>query len=106
MSEILLKRGFELSIGFLHQGEEHSIYWNRLSQDFIEPYRIMIDDSVKEIASNKEIRPLEDFTFSRDKNSMVLKDEALKLVLNKFFDKLKPLEHRCLPVIRKVESML
>lgn len=106
MSEILLKRGFELSIGFIHQTEEHSIYWNRLSQDFIEPYRIMIDDSVKEIASNKEIRPLEDFTFSKDKNSMVLKDEPLKLILNKFFNKLKPLEHKSLPVIRKVESML
>jgi len=41
-----------------------------------------------------------------DKNSMVLKDAALKLVLNKFFNKLRPLEHRSLPVIRKVESML
>lgn len=106
MSEILTKRGFELSIGFLHHGEEHTIYWNRLSQDFIEPYRILIDDTTKEIASYKEIKPLEDFTFSKDKMCMVLKDKALKPVLNRFFDKLKPLEHRSLPVIRQVEGML
>ncbi len=105
MSEILLKRGFELSIGFLHHGEEHSIYWNRLSQDFIEPYRKWIDDTVKKMIVKKEIE-VTDFTFSKDKKSMVFKDKSFKIALDRFLETLKPLEHKSLPVIRTVEKML
>lgn len=77
-----------------------------LSYDFIEPYRILIDDVTKEMVDKKEIKP-EDFKFDSPRlTEMVLKDKPLELVLDKFLDKLKPLEHRCLPVIRKVESML
>jgi CRISPR/Cas system-associated endonuclease Cas1 len=45
MSEILLKRGFELSIGFMHVNERRK-YWNMLTYDFIEPYRVLIDNAV------------------------------------------------------------
>ncbi len=51
MSEILLKRGFELSIGFMHQYELNKPYWNMLAYDFIEPYRTWIDRQVMEMIS-------------------------------------------------------
>ena len=35
-SEMLLERGFELSICFLHYSEQ--IYWNQLTWDVIEPH--------------------------------------------------------------------
>lgn len=56
MSEILLGKGFELSIGFLHQSEGHDRYWNMLAYDFIEPYRVWIDNAVKEMIADFEQR--------------------------------------------------
>ena len=105
MSEILLKKGFELSVGFLHHSEGHNRYWNQLSYDFVEPWRKWIDDSVKEMIIEKEIRK-NDFTFSDDKSFMVFKDKAIGIALNKFMETLDPLEHKSLPIIRKVEKML
>lgn len=105
MSEILLGKGFELSIGFLHDSEGHNKYWNQLSYDFVEPWRKWIDDCVKEMIVNKEIKPT-DFTFSDDKSYMVFKDKAMGISLKRFMEKLDPLEHKSLPIIRAVEKML
>ncbi len=105
MSEILLGKGFELSIGFLHDSEGHNRYWNQLSYDFVEPWRRWIDDCVKEMIAEKEIKPT-DFTFSDDKSYMVFKDKALGIALNRFMDILDPLEHKSLPIIRAVEKIL
>jgi len=102
MSEILLKRGFELSMGFLHSTDR---YWNQLSYDFIEPYRVWIDNCVKEMIAENEIKP-SDFTFSNDKSHMVLKDKGLEIAVGRFLEALKLLEFKSLPVIRTVESML
>ncbi len=105
MSEILLKKGFELSVGFLHQSEGSNRYWNMLSYDFIEPFRLWVDISVKEMIDETEIKP-NDFTFAEDKSHMVFKDKALDIALNKFMEILDPLEHKSLPIVRTVEKML
>lgn len=105
MSEILLKRGFELSIGFMHQNEAQKPYWNMLVYDFIEPYRVWIDKQVIEMTARHRIKPT-DFTFSDDKMSMTFKDNAFDIALEEFMFVLNPLEHNSLPVIRKVEKML
>ncbi len=105
MSGILMKRGFELSIGFMHHSETSKNYWNMLTYDFIEPFRVWIDDSMKEMIEKKEIKP-SDFTYNEGKTSMVLKNKALKIGLTNFTDTLKPLEYHSLPIIRQVESML
>ncbi len=105
MSEILLKKGFELSIGFMHMSETSNRYWNMLAYDFVEPYRIWIDDTIKEMIAEKEIKP-KDFTFNEDKSYLILKDEPLEAVLHNFMDTLEPLEHQSLKIIRNVEEML
>jgi CRISPR-associated endonuclease Cas1 len=104
MSEILLKRGWELCIGFLHIDKKNA-YWNMLSYDFIEPYRTWIDDCVKEMIDEKEIEP-SDFTFSEDKSHMVFKNNALKTIIKRFLKALDQLEYKSLPIIREVESMI
>lgn len=105
MSELLLKRGFELSIGLMHQNEAQKPYWNMLVYDFIEPYRVWIDRQVIEMISGLRIKPT-DFTFSDDKMSLIFKDKAFAIALNEFMFILNPLEHKCLPLIRKIEKML
>jgi CRISPR/Cas system-associated endonuclease Cas1 len=76
-----------------------------LSYDFVEPYRIWIDNAVKDMVNKKEIKP-KDFTFSEDKTQLRLKDKAMKIGLNRFVSVLKPLEHQALSLIRTVENML
>jgi CRISPR-associated protein Cas1 len=105
MSEILLKKGFELSIGFMHMSETSNRYWNMLAYDMLEPYRIWTDGAVREMVADKEIKPT-DFTFTDDKSYMVLKDDALEIALDRFLKTLEPLEHKSLPIIRTVEKML
>jgi CRISPR-associated endonuclease Cas1 len=105
MTETLIKRGFEPSIGFLHQNELKNKYWNMLSYDFMESFRIWIDNCVKEMIAKKEITPT-DFTFSEDKSQMVFKDKVLEIALDKFMMTLRPLENKALPIIRYVEKML
>lgn len=106
MSEVLLKRGFELSLGFLHISDKSKqYYWNRLSYDFIEPYRVWIYNSVKEMVEDKEIEP-KDFTIIKTRLQWSLRNKALKVGLNNFTTVLKPLEYQSLPIIRQVESML
>jgi CRISPR-associated endonuclease Cas1 len=105
MSETLLKRGYELSIGFMHNSETSKTYWNMLSYDFIEPYRIWIDTTVKEMIAENEIYP-DNFKFSGDKNKMVFKNNSFKVALGRFTETLEPLERNALPTIRKIESML
>lgn len=105
MSEILLKRGFELSIGFMHMSETSNRFWNMLAYDFVEPWRIWIDNCIKEMIEYTEIKP-SDFTFSDDKSYLILKDEPLKIALDRFLESLEPLEHKALPVIRNAEEML
>lgn len=104
MSEILLKRGWELCIGFFHIDKKNA-YWNMLSFDFIEPYRTWVDDCVKEMIDKKEIQP-DDFTFSEDKSHMVFKEDTLKIVIKRFLKALDQLEYKSLPIIRNVEGML
>ncbi len=104
MSETLLKRGFELSIGFLHLSELNNVY-NMLAYDFIEPYRVWIDNCVKQMITEKEIKP-SDFTFVEDKSHIVFKDKALDIVLNRFMDTLELLEFKSRPVLKQVERML
>ncbi len=103
MSEILLERGFELSIGLMHYHE--TTYWNRLSYDMVEPFRVWIEQAVKDMAINSIIEP-EDFKFSQDRSKMILRDKHLDKVINQFMETLEPLEHKSLPMIRKVEAML
>jgi len=79
MSEILIKRGFELSIGFLHVYDVGAS-WNRLSYDLIEPYRTWIDIRVHELIHGLRIKP-NDFTFKEDKSSMIFKTNPLKSLL-------------------------
>lgn len=105
MSEILLKRGFELSIGFMHHSETSKTYWNMLSYDFVEPFRIWIDKIVKEMIAENEIKP-DDFIFSEDKTQMVFKDKSFKIVLDRFLYVLNPLEYQSLPMIRQIEKIL
>ncbi len=105
MSEILLKRGFELSIGFMHYSETSNRYWNMLAYDFVEPWRIWIDNTVKNMIAEREIKP-SDFTFSDDKSFLILKDEPLKITLDRFLETLEPLEYKALPVIRNAEEMM
>jgi CRISPR-associated endonuclease Cas1 len=105
MSELLLAKGFELSIGFLHQSEGSNRYWNMLAYDFIEPFRLWIDGCVKDMIVEKEIKPT-DFTFAEDKSHMVFKEKALDIAVSKFMETLEPLEHKSLPIIRTVEKML
>ncbi len=105
MSELLLKRGFELSIGFMHQNEAQKPYWNMLVYDFIEPYRIWIDEQVLKMISGLRIKPT-DFTFKDDKMSLIFKDRAFDSALNEFMWVLNPLENKSLPLIRKIEKML
>ncbi len=105
MSEILLKKGFELSIGFLHQSEGSNRYWNMLAYDFVEPFRLWVDVCVKEMVDEKEIKPT-DFTFTEDKSHMVFKENALDIAVSKFMETLEPLENKSLPIIRTVEKML
>lgn len=105
MSEILLKRGFELSIGFMHQNEAQKPYWNMLVYDFIEPYRVWIDRQVLAMILGLRIKTT-DFTFTDDKMSLIFKDKAFDTALNEFMFVLNPLEHKSLPLIRKIEKML
>ena len=105
MSEILLAKGFEFSISFMHQIEGHNRYWNQLSYDFIEPFRVWIDNCIKDIVAEKEINP-NDFTSSDDKSYMVFKDKALGIAIDRFMEHLDPLEHKSLPIIRAVEGIL
>lgn len=104
MSEILIKRGFELSIGFMHVNERRK-YWNMLSYDFIEPYRVLIDQAVLEIVNNSLLTP-DDFTFTDDKKHLIHRDRAFKLSYQWYINALDGLEHKALPTIRTVESML
>jgi hypothetical protein len=60
---------------------------------------------VQEMITEKEIKP-DDFTFNEDKSYMVFMDNALDIALNRFMEKLEPLEHKSLPTIREVEKML
>lgn len=69
-SELLLERGFEPSIGFLHYSE--NIYWNQLTYDVLEPYRILIDEAVKDMIEKSIFEP-EDFTFTKNRSHMILK---------------------------------
>ncbi len=103
MSEILLKRGFELSIGFMHNSETSKNYWNMLSYDMIEPYRVWIDETIKEMIAENKIKP-DDFVFTDDRSHMMLKD--IKIALDRFMDVLNSLEHKSLPMIREIEDML
>jgi CRISPR-associated endonuclease Cas1 len=103
-SELLLERGFEPSIGFMHYSESN-LSWNRLAFDMIEPYRIMIDKEVKNMVSNSIFEP-EDFVFSKDRSHMILKDRPYEVVLDRFLQVLNPLEQKSLPMIRKIEKML
>lgn len=105
MSEILLKKGFELSIGFMHMSETSNRFWNMLAYDFIEPWRIWIDGCMKEMIAKEDIKP-KDFMFNEDRSYLILKDKALEIALNGFMETLEPLEHKALPIIRNVESML
>lgn len=105
MSEILLKKGFELSIGFMHMSETSNRYWNMLAFDTIEPYRVWIDGSVKEMVADTEIKPI-DFTFTDDRGYVMLRDYALEIVLDRFLETLEPLEHKSLQIIRIIEGML
>lgn len=104
MSEILLKRGFELSIGFFHAGEKRQ-YWNILTYDFIEPYRVLIDNTVLGIVNNSLLAP-DDFTFTKDKSHMILKDKPFEMVVDTFRQVLNQLEYKSLPMIREIEKML
>jgi CRISPR/Cas system-associated endonuclease Cas1 len=90
MSEFLLAKGFEMSFGFMHHSEGHNKYWTQLSYNFIGPFRKWIDDCVKEMIAEKEIKP-NDFTFSDDKSYMVFKDKAMEIALDRFLKKLEPL---------------
>jgi CRISPR/Cas system-associated endonuclease Cas1 len=56
-----------------------------LAYDFMEPYRVWIDNTVKNMVAEKEIKPT-DFTFTEDKSHMILKDKALEPALNKFME--------------------
>jgi CRISPR-associated endonuclease Cas1 len=103
-SELLLERGFEPSIGFMHYSE-NNLSWNRLAFDMIEPYRIMIDKEVKNMVSNSIFEP-EDFAFTKDRSHMILKDRPFEAVLDRFLQVLNPLEQKSLPMIRKIEKML
>ncbi len=105
MSEILMGRGWELQIGFLHQSETINKKWNMLNYDFMEPYRVWIDNCVKEMIADNEIKA-NGFTFSEDKKSMIFKQKALEVALDRFIEALEPLEHKSLPIIRTVEKML
>lgn len=104
MSEILLKRGFELSIGFLHVND-YKAYWNMLVYDCVEPYRVWIDIKVLEMVSRLRIKP-DDFTFTDDKKSLIFKDKAFDIVLDEFMNVLNPLEHKSLPMIREIGKIL
>lgn len=103
MSELLLERGFEPSIGFMHYSE-NNLGWNRLAFDVLEPYRIFIDKEVKNMVSNSIFEP-EDFVF-KDRSHMILKDRPFEAVLDRFLQVLNPLEQKSLPMIRKIEKML
>ncbi len=103
-SEFLLKRGFEPSIGFMHYSEIN-VNWNRLTFDMIEPYRVLIDNEVKNMVKNSKFEP-EDFIFSKDRSHMILKDRPFEAVLDRFLQVLNPLEQKSLPMIRKIEKML
>jgi hypothetical protein len=46
----------------------------------------------------EEIKP-NDFTFPEDKSHMVFKDKTLEIALDRFLEKLEPLENRILPII-------
>lgn len=104
MSEVLIQRGWELCIGFLHIDTKNT-FWNMLAYDFVEPFRVWIDDSVKEMIDEKVIKPT-DFTFTDDKSHMIFKDKAYEIVLDRFLNILEPLQHKSLPIIRNVEKML
>lgn len=104
LSEILLDRGFEIAIGFMHYSE-NNVYWNQLTWDMIEPYRIMIDKEVKNMIDNSIFEP-EDFTFSKDRSYMILKDRPFEIVLERLLQALNPLEQKSLPMIRKIEKIL
>lgn len=104
MSEILLERGFEISIGFMHYSE-NNVYWNQLTWDMIEPYRIIVDKEVKNMIDNSIFEP-EDFVFMKDRSHLILKDRPFEKVLERFLEVLDPLEQKSLPMIRKIEKIL
>jgi CRISPR-associated endonuclease Cas1 len=74
MSQILLKRGFETSLGFLHVNDDKA-YFNMLTYDLIEPYRVLIDKQALNMTLRHRIEPT-DFTFTEDKTRMIMKDKA------------------------------
>jgi len=93
-------------LGYSKFSDVKNSYWNMLAFDFIEPYRVWIDESVRTMIADTEIKHT-DFTFSKDKKSMVFKNhEVFKLAIDKFLSVLNPLEYQSLPLIRKVEEML
>jgi CRISPR-associated endonuclease Cas1 len=104
VSHILLKRGWELSIGFFHLNEKRR-YWNALSYDFVEPFRYLIDQTVLNIVKNSFLSP-DDFTYSEGKSHLVHKEKAFKVSYQVYQAVLDPLEHKASPLIRTVESML
>lgn len=77
-----------------------------LSYDMIEPYRVWIDNEVKNMIAGNEINHT-DFVFSKNKKSLVFKNhEVFKLAIDRFLSVLNPLEYQSLPLIRKIEKML
>jgi CRISPR-associated endonuclease Cas1 len=104
MSEILLKRGFELSIAFVHANEGTN-YFNMLSYDILEPFRVWIDRQVIAMTGRHRINP-DDFIFTDDKNTMVFKDDAFDIALTEFLWILEPLEHKSLSMIKEIEQIL
>ena len=102
-SELLLERGFELSIGSMHYSEQN--YWNKLTFDMLEPYRVLIDEEMMNMIKNSIFEP-EDFTFTKNRSHMILKDRPFEKVLDRFLQVLNPLEQKSLPMIRKIEKML
>ncbi len=78
---------------------------DQLIYDMIEPYRIMIDDIVKDMV-RQPIFEREDFTFTKDRSHMILKNKPFERVLDRFLQALNPLEHESLPMIKKIENMM
>lgn len=78
---------------------EQRKYWNRLSYDFIEPFRVLIDRAVLQIIKESWLSP-DDFTFTDDKSHMIHKDEAFK---TSFFHQNGVVSCNCLKVSEKYE---
>ncbi len=103
ITEILLQHGFEVSIGLMHHDSNN--YWNQLSYDMVEPWRVIIDDEVKNMVRNSIIEP-DDFKFSQDRRRLIIKDRPLEKVLDRYVEALERLEFKSRSMIKKVESIL